>query len=428
MTEISRLVRGARIVDPASGFDEITDMAMEGGKILALGDIPPGFSPQETIDGRGLVACPGFVETSFQAHTPGHGRNGDMASEMRAAAAGGVTTVVLRPDTLPIADQPGILYEQHHAARAAGMVHALASGALTPGLEGRGLTEMAALKDAGAAVFSQGLDPVRDGALLRLALTYAADMGLPVFLHPEDAFLAGEGVMNEGPTSLRLGLAGRPIEAEDAGIERDLQAARLAGAQVHFPHLSSASAVRRVARARGEGQAASCGVSIHHLLLSDHDTGYFNTRTKILPPLRSLDQREALRAALGDGLVQALTSQHCPWGRECEGMTFARSPYGMATIEWLLPLGLRLVDDGILSLMAFLCLVSTGPAGILGLPAPTIQPGAIADICLFDPHARHTLQAGGWSRGQNHPYTGWDLRGQVRHTFCMGRQVFRFPA
>ena len=428
MTETSRLVRGARIMDPVSGFDEVADMAIEGGRILALGNIPGGFSAHETIDARGLVACPGFVDTSFQAHAPGHGRNGDMASELRAAAAGGVTTVVLRPDTAPIADQPGVLHEQRYAAESAGTVHVLASGALTPSLEGGGLTEMAALRDAGAAVFSQGLHPVRDGGLLRLALTYAADLGLPVFLHPEDAFLAGEGVINEGPTSLRLGLSGRPIGAEDAGIERDLQAARLAGAQVHFPHLSSAYAVRRVARARSEGQAASCGASIHHLLLSDYDTGYFNTRTKILPPLRSLEQRDALRVALADGLVQALTSQHCPWGRECEGRTFARAPFGIAAVEWLLPLGLRLVDDGTLSLMGFLRLVSTGPAEILGLPAPAIQPGAIADICLFDPQARHILPAEGWSRGRNHPYAGWDLRGQVRHTFCTGRQVFRFTA
>ncbi|WP_248886425.1 dihydroorotase [Acidithiobacillus acidisediminis] len=418
---LRRVIRHLRLIDPVSGRDTVGDLALEEGKIRACGEIPGDFAAEEVIDGSGLVACPAFIETQFQAHTPGSGRNGDLFSELRAAAAGGFGSVLLDPATDPVADQPGILHEQQAAATAAGLLRVHAAAALTLGLKGTALSEMDALARAGAQVFSQGQEPIVDSQRLRLALSYAADLGRTVFLWPEDGALAAAGVLDEGPWSLRLGLAGRPQAAEEIGVERDRRIAALAGAAVHFPALSSAAAIHQVAAARRTGQAISCGVSLHHLLLSDADVGYFNTHIKTLPPLRSQENRVALRQALADGAIQCLTSQHLPWGREEEGQTFAQAPFGLAAAEWALPLALRLVEEGCLDLLTLIRLFTTGPAAVIGLPAPTLQPGAPADLCLFDPNAEVVPLAQGFSCGRNHPYAGWSLRGRVRYLFVAGQ-------
>ena len=418
---LRRRIRNLRLIDPVSGKDYRGDLALAAGKILALGEIPDDFQANEEIDGSGLIACPAFLETQFQAHTPGSGLHGDLRSELHAAAAGGFGSVVLDPDTAPVADTPGVLYQQRAAAEAVDYLRVYLSGALTRELQGESLSEMAALAEAGAQIFSQGRQSVADSQRLRLALSYAADLGRTVFLWPEDRCLAGNGVMDEGPLSLRLGLAARPQAAEEIGVERDLRVARLAGAAVHFPSLSSAAAIARVAEARRGGQAVSCGVSLHHLLLSAEDIGYFNTHSKILPPLRNQKNRDDLLRALADGAIQCLTSQHVPWGRETEGQTFAQAPFGIAAVQWTLPLALRLVEEGSLDLLQMIRLFTTGPAAVLGLPPPSLAPGANADLCVFDPDAELQPSATGFSRARNHPYAGWPLRGQVRYLFVDGR-------
>jgi dihydroorotase len=418
-----RWLRHLRLIDPESGQDWQGDIAISEGRIVGLGEVPADFVADEEIDGSGLVACPAFIETQFQAHTPGHGRNGDLESELRAAAAGGFGTVVLDPTCEPIADQPGVICEQQLAATALGLLRVHSAAALTRALRGAQLSEMEALLRAGATVFSQGQCAVADSRILRLALSYAADLGRTVFLWPEDGSLAAGGVMDEGPLSLRLGLPGRPQAAEDVGVERDLRVAALAGARVHFPSLSSAMALARVAAARQAGQAVSAGVSLHHLLLSVEDIGHFNTHSKLLPPLRSQENREALGRALGDGSVQCLSAQHQPWGREEEGQTFVQAPFGIAAAEWTLPLALRLVDEGWVDLLTLLRLLTTGPAAVLGLPAPRLAIDAPADLCLFDPEAECIPSLQGFSRGRNHPYAGWPLRGRLRYLFVAGRLV-----
>lgn len=421
-----RIIRNVRVLDPVDGFDAITDLGIEDGKITTRGPVPRDFQAEEILDATGLVACPGFVESSFQGHSPGHGRDGDLASEMRAAVAGGVTRVVLRPDTQPVADTPAVLQEQRLMAESLGLARVHVSGALSMGLQGQALSEMAALREAGALVFSQAKEPIRNAALLRLALSYAADLGCPVLLHPEDADLAAQGVMNESGLSIRLGLPGRSATAELVGIQRDLAVAALSDCPVFFPQLSTAAAVAAVQNARQRGEAAHCGVSIHHLLLSEQDVGYFNVHAKVLPPLRSLAERDALRRAVAAGEIAAISSDHCPWGIDREGMTFMHAPFGISAVEWLLPLTLRLVDDGLLTMMEALKLLSTGPAEALGLPPPTLQVGSAADICLFDPEAGFTLNpVSGASRGRNLPYAQWDLRGRVRYTLIGGRVVYR---
>jgi len=425
MTTEARLIRQARLLDPASDLDTVADLAIEGGRILAVGDLPVGFQPAEIVDGRGCCLCPGFIETNFQGHSPGSGRDGDLSSELRAAAAGGFTSVLLRPDTHPVADSPGVIHEQQVLAESLGLIRVLPCAALTPGLRGRALTEMGALLEAGAIAFGQAQSSVEDAQLLRLALSYAADFDRTVLLHPEDSRLAAQGVMDEGPLSLRLGLVGRPRVAEDIGLYRDLAIARLAGARVHFPSLSSAAAAGLVGAAQAAGQPVSAGVSIHHLLLTSQDIGTFNTHAKILPPLRDAREREGLRRALAQGTLSVLSAQHEPWGADHRGSTMAAAPFGIAAIEFLLPLALDLVRAGLLSMLQLVQRLTTGPAAALGLPAPSLAPGSVADLCLFDPEQSWEAPARGWSAGENHPYRHWELRGAVRLTLREGRIVHR---
>ncbi len=426
MGGLARYIRGIRILDPAHGRDELGDLVLAQGRIQDPQTFPLD-QIQEELDGKGLFACPAFIETSFQAHTPGHGRDGDLGSELRAAAAGGFAQVLLRPDTNPVADHPGVLWEQRQLAAREGLLRVHLSAALTHALAGESLSELGGLADAGAKAFSQALQGIPNSRILRLALEYAADLRLPVFLFPEDSTLAAHGVMDEGPTSLRLGLAGRPIAAEEIGVERDLRVAANSGARIHFPHLSSAAAIARVAAARHRGQAVSCAVSLHHLLLQDHDVGYFQTAFKTLPPLRSQSNREALLRALANGAIQALTSAHTPWGRDWKGMTFAQAPFGIGSIEWTIPLALRLVQEGVADLLTVLGLLTVGPARILGLAVPDLRPGSPADLCIIDPDAAVIPASNRWSRAYQNPYVGWPLQGQLRYLFVDGRLVFLHP-
>ncbi|OFC30101.1 dihydroorotase [Acidithiobacillus caldus] len=421
----ARLIRGARLLDPSTGFDGVADLAVANGRILAAGDIPRDFSATEVVDAHGCCLCPGFIETSFQGHTPGSGRDGDLGSELRAAAAGGFTRVLLRPDTQPVADTPGVIREQLAQAEAVGLIRVMPCAALTPKLDGRGLCEMSALLEAGAVAFGQAQRSVEDAQILRLALAYAADFDRTVLLHPEDSRLAADGVVDEGPLSLRLGLTGRARAAEDIGLYRDLEIARLVGARVHFPTLSSATAVAQLAAAQAAGQAVTAGVSIHHLLLTSQDIGNFNTHAKILPPLRDARQQEGLRRALARGTVSVLSAQHEPRGPDHGNATMAAAPFGIAAIEYLLPLSLNLVRAGVLSLLQLVQRLTTGPATALGLPPPSLAPGASADLCVFDPEYAWEAPAKGWSAGDNHPYRQWELRGAVRLTLRDGRIVHR---
>ena len=421
-----RLLRGAHIIDPATGFDAVADLAIAGGRILARGQIPGDFMAEEVLDGSGLVACPGLVEMALQAHTPGHGRDGDLASELRAAVAGGVVHVALSPATDPCADTAGVIHQQRAIAAALGLAKVYPTGALTRQLAGETLSEMAALQEAGAVAFSQGRRTVSNGALLRLALAYAADFALPVLLHSEDALLAAGGVMHEGALSVRLGLAGRTAIAEQVGVLRDLAIAQLVDCPVHIRHLSTMAALDGVQAARQRRQRVTTDVSIHHLLLTEQDVGLFNIHAKTLPPLRPVGERDALRQALAQGHIDAISSDHCPWGVDRVGQTFAQAPFGIAAVELLLPLTLRLVDEGVLDLSAVIALLTTGPARVLGLPTPSLAPGSAADLCIFDADRYFMVDPRQLvSQGKNQPYGQWELRGQVRYTLVDGRLVYR---
>ncbi|MEK8089786.1 dihydroorotase [Thermithiobacillus plumbiphilus] len=423
---ISRRIINAHLIDPASGFEGREDLFIAAGLIVGRGEPPQGFQPDETLDASGLVLCPGLVDLRARLRDPGEPQHGDLQSELRAAVAGGITSLACPPDTEPVADAASVIQYQRSRAAELGLARLYPLGALTQQLQGEQLAEMATLRDAGALAMSNADHPIQNARVLRNALEYAASLKIPVFLHSEDATL-GRWDMHEGEVSTRLGLAGQATAAEVIGLMRDLSLIELTGARVHIQHLSSAASLEQFSR-MGNNLPLSADVSIHHLHLTHYDIGYFDVHAKTCPPLRTHRDRDALRSALRAGTLAAISSDHSPWHADLSRDTFHSAPFGISGLDTLLPLVLRLVDEGVLDLKDALARVTTGPARILGISAGTLAVGAPADLCLFDPEARFVVDPERFlSRGKNSPYGGWELRGVVRHTFVGGRQVFCRP-
>lgn len=421
---IRRHIANAYVIDPASGFEGRQDLFIAAGCIAGRGEAPAGFAADEYVDAGGLMLCPGLVDLRARLREPGEELHGDMQSELRAAVAGGITSVGCPPDTLPVADQVSVIRHQLGRAAELGLARVHPLAALTQGLVGQHLAEMALLLAAGAVGVSNGDRAIAHSGILRSALEYAASLPATVFLHSEDAQL-GKGDMHEGEVSTRLGLPGHPAAAEAIGVARDLLLAELTGARVHFQHLSSAAALDQLRPALLR-LPVSADASVAHLHLTHYDVGYFNTHAKTCPPLRTHRDRDALRAALRTGQISAITSDHAPWHEDASRDTFHNAAAGISGLDTFLPLVLRLVDEDVLSLAQAIERVTLGPARILGIPAGTLAVGAPADLCLFDPEARLIVQPQRFhSRGKNTPFGGWELRGVVRQTYVGGRLVFR---
>ncbi|HIQ53614.1 MAG TPA: dihydroorotase, partial [Pseudomonas pachastrellae] len=362
-------IEGARVIDPASQFDEITDLHIAAGHIQAIGAAPEGFTPNQRIDARGLIACPGLVDLNVALREPGYSRKGNIASETRAAAAGGVTTLCCPPDTRPVLDTPAVAELILDRSQAAGNARVLPIGALTKGLEGEQLSELVALRDAGCVAFTQGLTPMGGNRILRRALEYAATFDLTIIFTPQDADLAEGGMAHEGPTASRLGLVGIPESAETVALARDLLLIEQTGVRAHFSGLTSARAMDMLADAQARGLPVTADVAAYQLLLCDEDLVGFSSQLHVMPPLRSAADRRALREAVQSGVVQAIASHHRPHEAEAKRVPFAASAPGISSVEILLPLALTLVADGLLELPAALSRVTSGPASALGLPA-----------------------------------------------------------
>lgn len=419
---MNRVIRNGLLIDPASGFEGQQDLYIVDGRIVGRGQAPQRFSADESIDASGLMVCPGLVDLRVRLREPGDSQHGDMDSELRAAVAGGITSLATPPDTDPVADHANVIRHQLARAKQVGLAKVYPLAALTVGLQGQQLSEIASLREAGAIAMSQADRSIKDSAVLYNALSYAATFNSRVFLHSEDTWL-GQGEAHAGEVSTRLGLSGHPSEAEAIGIDRDLLLARRCGVCVHFQHLSSALALERLPNA---GPLVSADVSINHLHLTHYDIGYFNTLAKTTPPLRSHRDRDALRAAVSSGQIQAISSDHSPWHSDAKRDTFRQASVGISGLDTLLALTLRLVDDGCLTLMQAIERITLGPARILGIPAGTLAVGAIADLCIFDATVPFVVQPADFiSKGQNSPYQGWELRGRVRYTLVDGRVVFR---
>ncbi len=421
-------IKNGRVIDPANNIDQVTDLFIAGGKIAALGSAPEGFSADQTFDATGLVVAPGLVDLSARLREPGYEYKATLESEMQAAMQGGVTTLVCPPDTDPVLDEPGLVEMLKHRARILDQANVHPLGALTMGLKGQALTEMAELTEAGCIGFSQAEVPVLDTTVLLRAMQYAKTFGYTVWLRPQDAHIGRGGVAHSGPLASRLGLSGVPVMSETIALHTIFELMRATGARVHLCRMSSAAGLALVASAKKEGLNVTCDVGVHHLHMTDADIGFFDPNARFNPPLRSQRDRDAIRAALLDGTVDAVCSDHTPVDEDEKLLPFAEATPGATGLELLLALTLKWVEDqdGKEALAQALAKVTSSPARIAGLPAGTLSVGAAADVVLFDPEARWKVERKALaSQGKHTPFLGFELAGQVRATLVRGRVAFQ---
>ena len=429
------LIRNGRVIDPASGRDEVADVAIASGRIVG---ISPGldFVADRVIDASGLVVAPGLVDLAARLREPGREHEGLLESELAAAAAGGVTSLVCLPDTDPVLDEPGLVEMLKFRARKLSRCRLFPLGALTRGLAGAALTEMAELTEAGCVGFAQADVALTDTLVLQRALQYAATYGYTVWLRPQDAWL-GKGVAAQGAVATRLGLAGVPVVAETVALHTIFDLVRATGARVHLCRLSSAAGVALLRAAKAEGLPVTGDVSINSLHLTDVDIGYFNADMRLNPPLRQGADRDALRAALADGTLDALVSDHDPVAEDMKNLPFGEAEPGATGLELLLSLALRWGQDSGLTLPTALARVTCGPVQVLGdaigslaHSAGRLVDGGVADVCVFDPAAEWAVTPALLaSQGKHTPFafaaTGMALPGRVRVTLVAGTLAYQ---
>ncbi|MBU3693337.1 MAG: dihydroorotase [Rhodocyclaceae bacterium] len=419
------LIRGGRVIDPASGYDHIADICVAAGRVVALGQVPADFTPQRVIEAAGLVVAPGLVDLAARLREPGLEHKATLESEMHAAAAGGVTALAIPPDTDPPLDEPGLVEMLKFRARNLPGPRVYPVGALTPGLRGEGITEMSELTEAGCVAFSQADAPLTDTQVLMRAMQYAATFGYPLWLRPQDPHLARNGIAHEGAMAGTLGLVGIPVVAETLAIGAMLQLMRVTGARVHLCRLSSAAGLALVRAGKAEGLPLTCDVAAHHLHLTDAELARFDSQAHVVPPLRSEADRAALVAGLADGSIDAVCSDHAPHDDEAKEVPFGESEPGATGVELLLPLTLGWAREAGVELPAALAAVTSRPAGVLGLGLGRLVEGAPADLCVFDPDARWSVTRESLrSQGRNSPFLGRELRGRVRYTVIDGHLDF----
>ena len=423
-------ILNGRVIDPASGTDAGVPVHVADGRIAAIGQAPAGFVAQQTLDARGLVVAPGLVDLAARLREPGFEYKATLESEMQAALAGGVTSLSCPPDTDPPLDEPGLVEMLKHRAKGLDGAHLYPLGALTMGLKGEAITEMAELAEAGCVGFSQAGEVVENTQTLVRAMQYANTFGFTVWLAPQDPHLARGGVAHSGPVSGRLGLPGVPVIAETVALHTIFEIVRATGCRVHVARLSSAAGIELVRRAKAEGLPVTCDVAVHHLHLIDVDIGYFDSQYRVDPPFRSQRDRDAIRAAVADGTVDAICSDHTPVDDDAKLLPFGEAEPGVTSLELLLPLTLKWAGEAGVALPAALAKITCDAAPILGIEAGgRLQPGAPADLCLFDPNEHWVVQADSLrSQGKHTPYMGRELQGRVRVTLVGGRIVYSRPA
>ncbi len=445
-------ILNARVIDPATRLDAPRDLYIAAGRIVGIVEPRAGhsagqgaghieFTPNRTIDASGLVACPGLVDLSARLREPGSEYKATLESEIDAALAGGVTSLVCPPDTDPPLDEPGLVEMLKHRARTLNRTHVHPLGALTMGLNGVALTEMSELHDAGCVGFAQANAPIADTQVLLRALQYAQTFGFTVWLRPQDAWLGRGGVAASGPVAARLGLPSIPATSETVALLTIFELLRSFGDEgakrgdasaaprVHLCRLSSAAGIALVRAAKAEGLPITCDVGVHHVHLTDMDIGFFDAQCRIDPPLRGQRDRAAIRSALADGTIDAICSDHTPVDDDAKLLPFGEAEPGASGLELLLPLVLKWAEEAHLPLVDALAKVTQHAAAIIAgatgsIPTGRIEVGGAADLCFFDPDLRWMLEPAALkSQGKNTPFIGYEMKGRVRMTMVGGTVV-----
>jgi dihydroorotase len=428
-------IKNGRVIDPANGVDAVQDLFIGDGRVLALGAAPAGFTAATTIDAQGLVVAPGLVDLSARLREPGYEYKATLESEMQAAIQGGVTSLICPPDTDPVLDEPGLVEMLSYRARGLHQARVHPLGALTMGLKGQALTEMAELTEAGCIGFSQAEVPIEDTNVLLRALQYANTFGYTVWLRPQDAHIGRGGIAHAGPLASRLGLSGVPVMSETIALHTIFELVRATGARVHLCRMSSAAGLDLVRAAKREGLPITCDVGVHHIHMTDADIGFFDSNARVTPPFRAQRDRDAIRAGLMDGTIDAICSDHTPVDDDEKLLPFGEASPGATGLELLLALAIKWADDyaahqhapdGPAPLARALAKISSDAARVAGLAAGTLSVGALADVVVFDPALRWTVQPSALaSQGKHTPFLGYELAGQVQATVVAGQVAYQ---
>ncbi len=420
------LIKGGRVIDPSQKIDEVLDVLVENGVIKQVGKGLSAPDGTKTVDAGGCYVTPGLIDMHVHLRDPGLEYKEDIVTGTKAAVAGGFTSVCCMPNTKPVIDNKAIASYIINKARTEGFCNVFPVGTITQGMGGERMSEMGELKETGCVAVSDDGKPVRNAELMRRALQYAKGMGLMVISHAEELDLVGEGTMNEGFTSTELGLKGIPRVAEDIATAREVMLAEYTGAPVHIAHVSTIGAVRIIRDAKARGVPVTCETAPHYFSLTDDAVRGYNTNAKMNPPLREAGDVSAIKAGLQDGTIDCIATDHAPHHLDEKDVEFNEAMNGIVGLETSLPLALRLVAEGVLTLKQMVEVMSVNPSNILGLGRGTLKGGAPADITVIDPQLQWTVTAEGLqSKSKNSPFLGQEMQGGARCTVVDGKIQFQ---
>jgi dihydroorotase len=423
------LIKNGHLIDPAENQNSGRNVLIEGGRVAAwLGEADTAPEDAEVFDAAGLIVAPGFIDLHVHLREPGQEHKENIASGCAAAVAGGFTSICPMPNTNPVNDNAAITRYMIEQAERAGLANVFPVGAITKSSDGKELAEMGEMKAAGAVAVSDDGRPVPNAGMMRRAMEYARDFELPVVDHCEDKSLSSGGVMHEGRMSLLLGLKGMPALAEDIDAARDILLASETGAHIHIAHISTKGAIEAVRRAKNEGVNVTCEAAPHHFTLTDEAVEGYDTNTKMSPPLRSAEHVEAMLAAIKDGTIDAIATDHAPHHADEKALEYDRAPFGITGLETAVGLAFqRLVHPGVINLARLVEMFSTNPARIFRIAERgTLRPGSLADVTIIDPQLKWTYRnADSRSKSRNSPFDGWEFKGAAVATIVGGKIVYR---